>query len=203
MPARCLLLDRWRLSIQLPYCNNFETVWECSDAVASGRVDWEREVGPMCPICGRCSCWRRITPYRRTVIELFPYREGRILVARFLCQKTGQTFSLLPVCLVPYHHYTAGSMLFALLLTAAKKEHGLQSLFAVAEKKLDVECRGDRTRHEEALVRGAVAVTAGRPRHPGQGVFAQAAQACAASVIGGFHPGGVARVAQGHRSRNR
>ena len=63
--------------------------------------------------------------------------------------------------------------------------------------------RGDRSRDKEALVRGAVAVTAGRPRHPGQGIFAQAAQACAAGVIGGFHPGGVARVAQGHRGRNR
>ncbi len=34
-------------------------------------------------------------------------------------------------------------MLFALLMAAAEKEYGLQSLFAVAEKRLDGECRAN------------------------------------------------------------
>jgi len=117
------------------------TVWECSDAVAAGRVDWVREVGPTCPICGRRDCWRQIPAYQRTVIELFPFREGTVQVARFQCRATGRTFSLLPVWLVPYHRNTAGSMLMALLLAAAVDEHGIQSLFAVAEKLLEPDGR--------------------------------------------------------------
>jgi truncated hemoglobin YjbI len=67
------------------------------------------------------------------VVELFPYRTGRVWIARFLCCKTGLTFSLLPHWLVPYHHYTVASIVFALLLAQDK------SLFAVAEVELDGE----------------------------------------------------------------
>ncbi|HUU03637.1 MAG TPA: hypothetical protein VM425_19530, partial [Myxococcota bacterium] len=84
-----------------------------------------------------------MTPYERKVIELLPYREGVILVARFLCMTTGKTFSLLPYWLVPYHQYTATSILFTLLLAAAPREHGLKSLFCVAEKELDGDCRAN------------------------------------------------------------
>ena len=113
-------------------------MWECSDAVGAGQVDWRLELGTDCPICGRQGCWREIAPYERQVIELVPYREGTVLVARFLCRATGRTFSLLPAWLVPYHQYTAASMLLGLLL-AAVGEHG--SLFAVAEKGLEGDCR--------------------------------------------------------------
>lgn len=121
-------------------CTKFSTVWECSDAVAAGQVDWRLELGPKCPICGGQDCWREITPYERKVIELMPYGEGTVWVARFLCRTTGRTFSLLPHWLVPYHQYTAASILFALLLAAAGK-HG--SLFAVAEKELDPDGRAN------------------------------------------------------------
>ena len=135
------LQHRWRLSIQQPYCTNFETVWECSDAVADGRVDWRLVLAAGCPVCGAHDCWRELTPYARKVIELLPYREGIILVARFQCRTTGKTFSLLPFCLVPYHQYSAISILFALLVAASVQGLSPQSLFAVAEKLLEPDSR--------------------------------------------------------------
>lgn len=70
-----------------------------------------------------------------------PYREGTIVVARFQCRTTGKTFSLLPYWLAPYHQYTVRSLLLALLLAAAQDEQGLASLFVVAEKDLEGDCR--------------------------------------------------------------
>jgi hypothetical protein len=64
-------------------------------------------------------------------------------VARFLCRKTGRTFSLLPVWLVPYHQYTAASMFFALLLAMAAKPNGIKSLFAVAEKLIEADSKAN------------------------------------------------------------
>lgn len=128
-------------AIQRPYISSFSSLWECADAVAEKRVDWLREIGPACPICSKRECFRPITPYWRTVIDLLPYKEERIQVARFQCRRTGRTFSLLPIWLVPYHQYTVASMLLALLLAAAMDEHGIKSLFAVAEKLLESECR--------------------------------------------------------------
>jgi len=75
------------------------------------------------------------------VIELFPYREERIAVPRFLCRTTGKTFSLLPCWLAPYHQYTASSIILALLLAAAAQPDGVASLFAVAEKLLEPDSR--------------------------------------------------------------
>lgn len=111
--------------------------------MADGLVDWRSVLSQGCPVCGSHNCWRELTPYRRAVIELFPYREERIQVARFLCRKTGRTFSLLPFWLVPYHKYTAASMLLALLLAAAARPDGIKSLFAVAEQKLDPDSRAN------------------------------------------------------------
>jgi hypothetical protein len=116
-------------------------VWECSDAVCAGQVDWRLELGTDCPICGGHDCWREIAPYERKVIELMPYREGIIVVARFQCRVTGKTFSLLPYWLAPYHQYTVRSILLALLLSVAAQENGLGSLFCVAEKVLEGDCR--------------------------------------------------------------
>ena len=118
-------------------------MWECSDAVADGQVDWRLELGTDCPICGGRDCWREIAPYERKVIELMPYREGIIVVARFQCRTTGKTFSLLPYWLAPYHQYTVRSVLLALLLVAAADEHGPASLFVVAEKDLEGDCRAN------------------------------------------------------------
>ena len=94
-----------------------------------------------CPICGALECWRPIGPYWRTVIELMPYREGRVPVARFQCRATGKTFSMLPHQLAPYHRYTVASMLFALMMAEAGEDDGLSSLFGVAEKLLSPDGR--------------------------------------------------------------
>ena len=123
------------------HCTNIESIWEYSGAVLAGEIDWRVEVGLKCPICGQEECWREISPYRRRVIELFPYREGQVWIARFLCRRTGLTFSLLPYWLVPYHQYTAASMVLALLMAGAKNPEKMQSLFSFAEKELEVESR--------------------------------------------------------------
>jgi hypothetical protein len=51
------------------------------------------------------------------VIELFPgFRKEKIPIARFVCRKQGGTFSLLPVQLIPYFHYTVSAVMGTLLL---------------------------------------------------------------------------------------
>jgi hypothetical protein len=66
------------------------------------------------------------------VIELFPYREGTVEVARFQCTSTRTTFSLLPVQLIPYFRYTASSVVGALLwiwvLVRDNRGYGLGTL---------------------------------------------------------------------------
>ena len=73
-------------------------------------------MGEVCPLCGGTGCWREISPYYRTVIELFPFREGSVPIARFQCWKQKRTFSLLPYQLAPYHLYTIESMILAVFL---------------------------------------------------------------------------------------
>ena len=127
-------------AIQLPYCNSFSSIWQYRDAVLDGGIDFLRVIGESCPICGSRGCYREITGYFRGVIELFPaYREGEVVIARFQCVATGRTFSLLPTQLIPYHRYTAASVVGALLLAM---EHR-RSLFAVSEKRLDVKSRAN------------------------------------------------------------
>jgi hypothetical protein len=128
------------VAIQRPYCNSFPSIWQYRDAVLSGGIDFLRVIGPACPLCGEHGCWREIEGYFRGVIELFPkYREGEVLVARFQCRRTRKTFSLLPIQLIPYHRYTAASVVMALALALA---HGL-SLFGVAEKLLAGDSRAN------------------------------------------------------------
>ena len=112
-------------TIQLVYLNDFDGIWEYRDAIAAGDVDVRAVVGVACPVCGRAECWREIAPYERGVIEVFPYEEGRVLVARGQCRRTGRTFSLLPTQLIPYYRYTMSSVVGALLLAwVAVREEG-------------------------------------------------------------------------------
>ena len=127
--------------IQLPYDNGFASIWEYAVAISAGDIDWLREVGTTCPICGREECWREITPYARHVIELFSYREDDVLIARFQCRKTKATFSLLPVQLVPYCQYTVSSMVGALLMVwAAIRDTGGRGVWRVVECKQELSC---------------------------------------------------------------
>jgi hypothetical protein len=91
-------------------------VFEYEEAILEEKIDWESVIGERCPLCGRTGCWREIAPYMRTAIELFPFREGKITIARFQCRERRRTFSLLPTQLAPYHLYTVESMILAVLL---------------------------------------------------------------------------------------
>ena len=84
-------------------------------------------------MCGRRGCYREITAYWRYAIELFPvFDKRRIPVARFLCGKMASTFSLLPVQLIPYHQYTAGAVLGALVLGLGCWQAGEKGFYGAA-----------------------------------------------------------------------
>ncbi|MFH1952482.1 MAG: hypothetical protein ABIL06_12790 [Pseudomonadota bacterium] len=103
--------------IQLPYDNTFESIWEYKESYLSGRIDFFSIIGPVCPICGDIDCYRQIFPYFRYAIELFPeFNKERIPIARFLCQRHGGSFSMLPIQLIPYLQYTANAVIGTLLL---------------------------------------------------------------------------------------
>lgn len=104
-------------TIQLPYINRFESIWEYEKAFLADRIDFFYYIGPTCPICGTLHCYRQITPYWRYAIELFPcFKKKRVPIARFVCRRDRVTFSLLPIQLIPYLQYTAVAVIGALLL---------------------------------------------------------------------------------------
>jgi hypothetical protein len=84
--------------------------------MSAGAVDFSWVPRKRCPLCGGRGHIGLLTPYSRRVVELFPHWEERILVARFRCNRTGRTFSLLPLELAPYHVYTVPTMLRVLAL---------------------------------------------------------------------------------------
>jgi hypothetical protein len=91
-------------------------------------------------VCGSSCGFRRIDPYERTVIELFPaYRRGRVLVARFQCRPQKRTFSLLPHQLVPYHQYTAESIVWAVWFVAHLSHVGSSTPWSEAMNALPSE----------------------------------------------------------------
>jgi hypothetical protein len=122
-----------RRKIQLPYLNKFETLWEYRESFLAGQVDFSPSIGPVCPICGHPDCYREITPYWRYAIELFPeFRKKKIPIARFLCRKQEETFSLLPVQLIPYFQYTVGAVIGTLLLALQCRKMGQQGFFGAS-----------------------------------------------------------------------
>ncbi len=103
--------------IQVPYLNTFQSLWEYKESFLADQIDFHSRIGPACPLCGRLQCYRKMAPYWRYAVELFPeFRKERIPVARFLCRQRQRTFSLLPVQLIPYFQYTVGAVLGTLLL---------------------------------------------------------------------------------------
>ena len=113
-PAPC---EQGSRTIQLPYLNKFDTIWEYKKSFLSRRIDFHTYLGPACPICGNIDCYRQITPYWRYAIELFPeFKKKRIPIARFLCRRERSTFSLLPIQLIPYFQYTVAAVTGTLLL---------------------------------------------------------------------------------------
>lgn len=101
------------MSIQYPFDNTFNDIWEYGNKFSS--INFEAYLGEQCPICGKINCYTQIAEYYRNAISLFPYKKGIIPVARFLCNSTGRTFSLLPYQLIPYHQYTVDSIIGTLL----------------------------------------------------------------------------------------
>ena len=104
-------------TIQLPYFNKFQTIWEYEKSFLLGQIDFVSFIGLGCPICGGMDCYRAMAPYWRYAIELFPeFKKKRIPIARFICLQHRKTFSLLPVQLIPYFQYTVGAVIGTLLL---------------------------------------------------------------------------------------
>jgi hypothetical protein len=126
-------------TIQLPYCNKFETIWEYEESFLSGQIDFVFFIGVRCPICGREDCYRPMGPYWRYAIELFPeFKKKRIPIARFVCRQRRKTFSLLPIQLIPYVQYTVGAVMGTLLLGMGSWQMG-QKGFHGASMAVDPE----------------------------------------------------------------
>jgi hypothetical protein len=114
-----------RRKIQLPYPNTYESIWEYKQSFLSGQIDFVSFLGPTCPVCGKRNCYREISPYWRYAIELFPeFKKERVPIARFLCNRREQTFSLLPVQLIPYFQYTVNAVIGTLLLGLQCRQMG-------------------------------------------------------------------------------
>jgi len=109
-------------------------VFEYEEAFKAEKIDWRSVVGERCPLCDQTGCWREISPYCRTVIELFPFRAGSVLIARFQCRKEMRTFSLLPYQLAPYHQYTIESIILAVLIWSEIQAEGGGCAFAAVEE---------------------------------------------------------------------
>jgi len=96
-------------------------------------------IGSACPICGDLDCYEEIDPYCRYAIELFPeFKKQQVPIARFLCQKYGNTFSLLPTQLIPYFQYTVSAVIGTLFLGVSCWRMG-QTGFCGAEASVDPE----------------------------------------------------------------
>jgi hypothetical protein len=114
-----------RQKIQLPYPNTYESIWEYKESFLSHKIDVLSFLGLACPICGKRECYRKITPYWRYAIDLFPeFKKERIPVARFVCRRRERTFSVLPIQLIPYHQYTVNAVIGALLLGIQCRQMG-------------------------------------------------------------------------------
>ena len=116
-------------AIQLPYDTHHQTIWKYAAAMRAGSVDFSWVLRGRCPVCGGRGHLGQLWPYTRRVVELFSERDERVLVARFRCNRTGRTFSLLPHELAPYHMYTVPSMLRVLAL--------MHALFGAPERSLE------------------------------------------------------------------
>ena len=120
-------------TIQLPYFNKFESIWEYKESFLNGHIDFASFIGPHCPICGGLDCYREITPYWRYVIDLFPeFKKEPIPIARFLCRQKRRTFSLLPIQLIPYLQYTLMAVIGTLLLSMEYRQQGQKGFWGAS-----------------------------------------------------------------------
>jgi len=81
-----------------------------------------------------------MTPYWRYAIELFPgFKKKRIPIARFLCRKRRETFSLLPIQLIPYFQYTVGAVMETLFHGMACWQMGQKGFYGAWVKVDEVD----------------------------------------------------------------
>lgn len=103
---------------------------EYKNSFLADQIDFLSFIGPRCPICGALDCYRQITPYWRYAIDLFPdFKKDQVPIARFLCRRKRQTFSLLPIQLIPYFQYTAAAVIGTLLLAHGWWQKGQRGFF--------------------------------------------------------------------------
>ena len=89
-------------------------------------------------MCGGSDCYGSMAPYWRYAIELFPFRKRRVPVARFSCKSRRQTFSLLPIQLIPYFQYTMDAVVGTLLLALRLRQSGQRGFYG-ASVQVDAE----------------------------------------------------------------
>jgi len=131
-PPPCVQGSR---KIQLPYHNNFKTIWEYKKSFLAGEIDFATVIGPTCPLCAEPGCYRQITAYWRYATELFAeFEKRRIPIARFLCRRRKKTFSLLPIQLIPYYQYTASAVLGVILLALGCRQKGQRGFFGACSR---------------------------------------------------------------------
>jgi hypothetical protein len=126
--------EQGRQTIQLPYFNKFETIWEYEKLFLSAQIDFVSFIGVRCPICGNMDCYRAMVPYWRYAIELFPrFKKKRIPIARFICRQRRKTFSLLPIQLIPYFQYTVDAVMGTVLLGMECWQTGQKGFYGASE----------------------------------------------------------------------
>jgi len=95
-----------------------------------------------CPICDKKHCAVRIGYYWRWVFVFKIMKKLHIPVARYLCKKTGKTFSLLPSQCIPYRLYDTESLMF---MASCRFKKGMNLLdiateFAALTDNISVSC---------------------------------------------------------------
>jgi hypothetical protein len=124
-------------NIQYQFDNTFANI--CEYKAQFSNINFQDYIGKKCIICGQENCYTQIKEYYRYAIDLFPFQKEKVPVARFLCNKTGKTFSLLPNQLIPYCQYTVDSMIGTLLKVYHFQTIGQKGYYA-ATLELDPDC---------------------------------------------------------------
>lgn len=115
--------------IQVSFHNTYTDIWEYKKAFIEGSIHFSRVIGPKCPICGKTDEYIQIKEYYRYAIDLFPFKKELVPIARFLCNTTHRTFSLLPHQLIPYCQYTLISITRTLFLVNKYQQAGYRGFY--------------------------------------------------------------------------
>jgi len=93
--------------IQLPYFNNFKTIWEYKKSSISGRIDFSLTLVLPAPSVVILIVIGKLPLTGGMPLSCFPeFRKKLVPIVRFICRGRGVTFSLLPIQLIPHFQYT-------------------------------------------------------------------------------------------------